>query len=67
MATKCDLIRSQLHALEEQLRTTPKYSTEPTQGAKQPSKQVVNPAWANLDSHARRTRLSLSVCEESDR
>ncbi|UFS70210.1 hypothetical protein LPW11_20335 [Geomonas sp. RF6] len=62
MATKCDPIRSQLYALQEELKKTPMFLNEATEG----SKPELNPAWVNLDSHLTRTRMSLQVCEERE-
>lgn len=59
MATTCEPIRTQLEALEEQLKNTPKYV------AQGQSKQI-NEEWINLDSHVRRTRMSLQVCVSGD-
>jgi len=62
MATQCNPIRSQLQALEEELRNTPKFVGEQSQGAT----PAINPTWINLDSHVRRTRMALQVCEGMD-
>lgn len=62
MATKCDPIRAQLQALQEKLDKTPKYVS----GAQGKGQQKLNEEWVNLDSHVRRTRMSLQECEFTD-
>jgi hypothetical protein len=65
VADKCDLIRSKLHDLQEQLKQTEQFLTEPVKGEKNPPKHVINPAWRTLDNLVKNARASLLACEES--